>query len=80
MAKHTHHVKMSDCHNAEIKGRMNGKSEIILSGRNSQGTLVKITITVDDYFLKYLHRDMVEIATRRVADALELKKAIVSGE
>lgn len=56
---------------AKVESIEADKSIISFEGKNSAGTEVKVSVTIEDYFFVYLIKDMVRIAKRRVSKACE---------
>lgn len=63
-------------YNSEIKSKGADTSEIVLTGRNSKGTDVIVTVTVDDYFFPYMIKDMIKIGRDRFKTASQRLEAI----
>lgn len=52
------------------------KSKIVIKGQNSTGTVVEVSISVDDYFSPYLIKDMARIAQDRVNLAIKRRNEV----
>lgn len=65
--------------NCEIKpSGTAGQVKMIITGSNTNGTEMEITVTLDDYMLRYMHRDMMKYANLKVNTANELRRALLT--
>jgi hypothetical protein len=68
---------IEDTFNAKINITEPGKVVLNISGRNKNGRTVRVKVKMDDYFLKYLNRDIMTVAKEKVVSAANFKNEII---
>ena len=70
-------VKIVDTWNIKASPLSDNKFEMEISGTNSKGTMVQVTMTVPDYYMSHLVTHFSIIIQKRVDDAEKLKSGFI---